>query len=104
MLARDESATGPYKIGLIYRVAKAGPICRTPNVLDTATHNGVTTEEQVEVLGCVMIDPARSSKVVVLGKGPDALKVRIIAPNQGADAFEGWTDFQTLGIDPVLAK
>jgi hypothetical protein len=73
-------------------------------VLDTANQNGVTTEDRAEVLGCLMLDPARSSKVALLGKGPDALKVRIIAPNQRADAFEGWTDFQTLGSDPVLAK
>jgi hypothetical protein len=104
MLVRDTSATKPYTIGLTYRVAKAGPICRTTKVLATADQNMVTTEGQAEMLGCLMLDPARISKVNVLDKDPNVLKVRIIAPNLEADGYEGWTDVQTLGSEPDVTK
>jgi hypothetical protein len=87
-----------------YRIAKAGPICRTTKVLDTANQNGVATEDQAEVLGCLMLDPARSSKVTLLDKDPSVLKVRVIAPNLKPDGYEGWTDVQTLSSEPVLAR
>ena len=45
MLARDKSATKPYTIGLTYRVAEVGLICRTTKVLETANRNGVVTDE-----------------------------------------------------------
>jgi hypothetical protein len=45
MLARDKSATKPYTIGLTYRVAEVGLICRTKKVLETANRNGVVTDE-----------------------------------------------------------
>ena len=51
-----------------------------------------------------MLDPDKISKVTLLDKDPDVLKVHVIAPNQRADAFEGWTDVQTLGSDPVVAN
>jgi hypothetical protein len=104
MLLREKSATKPYKIGLTYPVVKAGPICRTPTVLGTANQNRVATEDQAETLGCLMLDPDKISKVTILDKDPDVLKVRVIAPHQRADAFEGWTDIQTLGSDPVVAN
>jgi hypothetical protein len=104
MLLRDKSATRRYKIGLTYPVVKAGPICRTPKVLDTANQNRVVTEDQAEALGCLMLDRDKISKVTLLDKDPDVLKVHVIAPNQRADAFEGWTDVQTLGSDPVVAN
>jgi hypothetical protein len=104
MLARDTSATKPYTIGLTYRVAKAGPVCRTTKVLETANQNGVATEGQAEMLGCLMLVLAPSSKVTLLDKEPDLLKVRIIAPNLESDGYEGWTDVQTLGSEPDVAK
>jgi hypothetical protein len=102
MLVRDTSATKPYTIGLTYRVAKAGPICRTTKVLATADQNMVTTEGQAEMLGCLMLAP--SAKVTLLDKEPDLLKVRIIAPNLESDGYQGWTDVQTLGSEPDIAK
>jgi hypothetical protein len=75
MLARDKSATKPYIIGLTYRVAAADLICRTTKVLETANQNGVATEDQAERLGCLMLDPARTSKVALLDKDPNLLKV-----------------------------
>jgi hypothetical protein len=104
MLVRDTSATKPYTIGLTYRVANAGPICRTTKVLATADQNMVTTEGQAELLGCLMLVPAPSSKVTVLDKDPNLLNVRIIAPNLESDGYEGWTDVQTLGSAPDVAK
>jgi hypothetical protein len=101
ILFRDKSATKPYQIGLIYPVVKAGPICRTPKVLDTARQNRVATEDQAEALGCLILDPATIAKVTLIDKDPDLLKVRVLAPHQKADAFEGWTDIQTLGSYPV---
>jgi hypothetical protein len=62
------------------------------------------TEDQAEALGCLMLDPDNISKVTLLDKDPDVLKVHVIAPNQRADAFEGWTDVQTLGSDQVVAN
>ena len=102
MLVRDTSATKPYTIGLTYRVANAGPICRTTKVLATADRNMVTTEGQAEMLGCLMLAP--SAKVTLLDKDPDLLKVRIIAPNLESDGYEGWTDVQTLGSEPDIAR
>ena len=102
MLARDTSATKPYTIGLTYRVANAGPICRTTKVLAAADQNMVTTEGQAEMLGCLMLGP--NAKVTLLDKDPDLLKVRLIAPNLESDGYEGWTDVQTLGSEPVVAK
>lgn len=104
MLFRDKSATKPYQIGLTYPVVKSGPICRTPTVLGTADQNRVATEDQAEALGCLMLDPAIISKVTLIDKDPEMLKVRVIAPNQRADAFEGWTDVQTLDPSPVSAN
>jgi hypothetical protein len=104
MLLRDKSTTKPYQVGLTYPVVKAGPICRTPKVLGTADQNRIATEDQAEILGCLMLDPNKISKVTLLDKDPDELKVRVIAPNQRADAFEGWTDVQTLGSYPVDAN
>lgn len=104
MLFRDKSATKFYKIGLTYPVVKAGPICRTPKVLGSADQNRIATEDQAETLGCLMLDPEKVSKVTLLDKDPDVLNVRVIAPNQRADAFEGWTDVQTLGSYPVAAN
>jgi hypothetical protein len=40
----------------------------------------------------------------VLDKDPNLLKVRIIAPNLESDGYEGWTDVQTLGSEPDVAK
>ena len=90
--------------GLTYRVANAGPICRTTKVLATADQNMVTTEGQAEMLGCLMLVPAPSSKVTVLDKDPNLLKVRIIAPNLESDGYQGWTDVQTLGSEPDIVK
>jgi hypothetical protein len=104
ILFRDKSATRPYKIGLAYPVAKAGPICRTTKVLDTARQNRIATVDQAEALGCLMLDPAIIAKVVLIDKDPDVLKVRVLAPHQRADAFEGWTDIETLGSYPVRAN
>jgi len=104
MLVRDTSATKPYTIGLTYRVAKAGAICRTTKVLETVNQNGVVTEDQAEALGCLMLDPEKISKVTLLDKDPNLLKVRIIAPNLDSDGYEGWTDVQTLGSEPDVAK
>ena len=54
------------------------------------------------MLGCLMLAP--SAKVTLLDKDPDLLKVRIIAPNLESDGYEGWTDVQTLGSTPDVAK
>ena len=101
ILFRDKSPTRPYKVGLIYPVAKPGPICRTTRVLGTARQNRVATEDDAEALGCLMLDPATIAKVALIDKDPDVLKVRVLAPHQRADEFEGWTDIQTLGAYPV---
>ena len=103
MLARDKSATKPYTIGLTYRVAEVGLICRTTKVLETANRNGVVPEDQAEMLGCLMLDPARSSKVTLLDKDPNVLKVHIIAPHLESDGYEGWTDVQTVSPKPIVA-
>jgi hypothetical protein len=101
MLARDNSATRPYTIGLTYRVDKAGPVCRSTKVLDSANQNGVATDDQAEMLGCVMLAPALSSKVTLLDKDPNVLKVRVSAPNLKPDGYEGWTAVQTLSSESV---
>jgi hypothetical protein len=102
MLVLDTSETKLYTIGLTYRVANAGPVCRTTKVLATAHQNMVTTEGQAEMLGCLMLVP--SAKVTLLDKDPDLLKVRLIVPNLESDGYEGWTDVQTLGSAPDVAK
>jgi len=103
ILFRDKSPTRPFEIGQIYPVAKTGPICRTPKVLGTARENRVATDDQAEALGCLLLDPAKIAKVALIDKDPDVLKVRVLAPHQKADTFEGWTDIQTLGSYPVAA-
>ena len=98
---RDKSATRPYQVGRIYPVVQPGPICRTTKVLGTAHQNRVATADQAEALGCLMLDPATIAKVALIDKDPDLLKVRVLAPHQKADTFEGWTDIQTIGSYPV---
>ncbi len=100
MLARDKSATKPYTIGLTYRVAEVGLICRTTKVLETANRNGVVTEDQAEMLGCLMLDPERSSKVTLLDKDPNVLKVRMIAPNLESDVIRVGRTFRRLVPNP----
>jgi hypothetical protein len=51
-----------------------------------------------------MLVPAPSSKITVLDKDPNLLKVRIIAPNLESDGYQGWTDVQTLGSGPDIAR
>ena len=103
MLFRDKSATKPFKIALTYPVVKTGPICRTPAVLGTADQNRVASEDQAEALGCLMLDPGTTPKVTLIDKDPDVLKVRVLAPHQRADAFEGWIEVYTVDSYPVRA-
>ena len=56
------------------------------------------------MLGCLMLNPVQITKVTLLDKDPNVLKVRIISPNLESDGYEGWTNVQTLGSEPVVAK
>lgn len=93
---RHDTKTASLAVGQTYIVAKPSRVCLTVNGLRKANHNDVVTIDQAARLGCLIIDPARISRVTVVDKSAVLVKVRVLAPELPANNFEGWTDIESI--------
>ena len=82
-------------------MTKPGRVCLTAKALTSADQKNVTEVGDARELGCLLIDPDTVSGVQIVDKNAARVKVRIVAPDSKMDQFEGWTDPDNIGPNPV---
>jgi hypothetical protein len=94
--ALDKHLSSAFLIGRTYAVAKLGPICATIQGLANADSSGVSTLAEADRYGCVVVAPHDRISLTMLEKNATLVKVRVNAPGQDADKFEGWTKAENV--------
>jgi hypothetical protein len=95
------SPTDVFALGGTYPVTKLSRVCLTVKALTNADQKDVTKVDDARELGCLLIDPDKVSSVQIVDKNEVRVKVRILTPDSKLDQFEGWTDPDNIGPDPV---